>query len=68
MSKSEYTITCLNPTNWNEFEHRQVVFTRIKKAGNGVTTPISQVLQVWDVETDNLIIELTLTDSIKEEL
>lgn len=61
---SEYTITAFNPEHWNEFEHRQVVFTRLARSGNGKTTPISQVLQVWDVQTDSLIIELTLTESL----
>lgn len=61
---SEYTITSFNPTHWNEFQHREVVFTRLAKAGNGRETPISQVLQIWDKETDSLIIELTLSKSL----
>lgn len=61
---SEYTITAFNSEHWNEFEHRQVVFTRLATAGDGKTTPISQVLQMWDAETDSLIIELTYTDSL----
>ena len=60
----EYCLTVMNPTTWNEFEHRQVVFTRIKRAGNGKDKPISQVLQIWDVATDTLVVELTLKDSL----
>lgn len=61
---TEYTITSFNPQYWNEFEHRQAVFTRLARAGDGRITPISQVLQLWDVATDSLIIELTLTKSL----
>lgn len=61
---SEYTLTVLNPNPWNEFEHRQVVFTRLASAGNGIDRPYSKKMQIWDAETDTLIIELTLTDSI----
>ncbi len=61
---SEYIITVLNQDHWNEFNHRQVVFTRLKRAGDGEERPFSQVLQMWDAETDTLILELTLAESL----
>lgn len=65
---SDYIIQTLNQKHWNEFEHREVVFTRLKTIGDGLTRPISQVLQIWDKETDSLIIELVLKESLNEQL
>lgn len=59
MSKAEdWKITQINTDNMNVFEHRAVVFTRIKTVGNGKTIPYSQAIQIWDVKNDQLMLTL----------
>lgn len=55
---AEWKITQINAEHMNEFQHRQVVFTRIKSIGNGVTIPYARAIQIWDVATDQLKITI----------
>lgn len=55
---ADWRIAQINPDNMNEFEHRQVVFTRIKKTGNGEDIPYSHAIQIWDVKTDTLMLTI----------
>lgn len=53
-----YKVTQINTDHMNMFEHRQVVFTRLKTTGNGEDVPYGIAIQIWDVETDTLMLTL----------
>lgn len=56
----KYKVTQINPEHMNEFEHREVVFTRLTLVGNGKDIPYSKAIQIWDKETDQLMLTLEL--------
>lgn len=60
MKQAGYKITQINTDHMNEFQHREVVFTRLSLAGDGDKIPYSKAIQIWDAKTDQLMLTLEL--------